>query len=254
MQEFSVIIPTLQRSEDLVPIIRQCAAHPDVLEVIVVNNAQQPLDVEAENVRVLQQEVNIFVNPAWNLGAREARGRFLAIINDDVRFQDEALAHAAEILRRGDYAIVSAARACFSDGRSKDRPIDHRFAGLGNHYFGNFMCMRREDYVPIPEEMLIWGGDDWLYLTQLRPNAVLVNTRFVTTMGTTTQSPEFKAMRKQEQLVADRLLLPLRGTQPWHKRALRIERFDQLRQAPRLSLHRANRRLRRLARRVVRRG
>ena len=87
---FSVVIPTLQRSDDLDAIVKQCAAHPLVFEVLVINNSPRPLVWESAKVRVLQQERNIYVNPAWNLGAREARGEFLAIVNDDVRFDDLA--------------------------------------------------------------------------------------------------------------------------------------------------------------------
>ncbi len=257
VHDVSVIIATLQRSPDLAAIVEQCAAHPDVLEVILVNNAPEGLDFGAPHVRVLQQETNIFVNPAWNLGAREARGALLAIINDDVRFGDDALAHAAEVLRQGHYAIVSADPSCFRRAGRVRRRTGHRFARFGNHYFGNFMCMRAEDYVPIPEEMLIWGGDDWLFLNQRKPNAVLVNTRFVTTMGTTTQAPEFKAMRQREQAVADRILIPLRGTQDWHVRALRLERRALRRQAPsalaRRTARRARQRVRRMLRRMLRR-
>ena len=70
--------------------------HPTVREVIVVNNHPDPLDFGRENVRVLQQERNIYVNPAWNLGAREARGKYLAILNDDVLFEPELLDAAAD--------------------------------------------------------------------------------------------------------------------------------------------------------------
>lgn len=109
---FSVVIPTLQRSEDLWAIVNQCAAHSRVLEVLVVNNAPTPLVWESPKVRVLQQQRNIYVNPAWNLGAREARGDFLAIVNDDVRFDDAAFDLAARGLRW--FGVVGPDRSCFS--------------------------------------------------------------------------------------------------------------------------------------------
>ena len=77
MSEFSVIIPTLQRAKELHELVEMCAAHPRVLEVLVINNAPEPLVWDSPKVRVLQQAENIYVNPAWNLGAREARGEYL---------------------------------------------------------------------------------------------------------------------------------------------------------------------------------
>ena len=60
----SVIIPTLQKAVELDSLVRDCAAHPAVLEVIVVNNAAAPLAWDHAKVRVLAQGENIYVNPA----------------------------------------------------------------------------------------------------------------------------------------------------------------------------------------------
>ena len=66
---FSVIIPTLQRSGKLKPLIELYSHHHLVKEVLVINNA--PAAIEApRGVRVLDMGENIYVNPAWNLVAR----------------------------------------------------------------------------------------------------------------------------------------------------------------------------------------
>ena len=169
-QIFSVIIPTLQRSRELPELVELCAVHPTVREVIVVNNHPDPLDFGRENVRVLQQERNIYVNPAWNLGVREARAEYLAIINDDVLFDPVVLDVAAEFVvkpRRG----ILALEGTFLNREHATRPR-LRVAGsnlIGNS-FGMFMCLRRENYVPIPEDLKVWGGDDWLFFHQPWPN------------------------------------------------------------------------------------
>ena len=195
---FTVIIPTLQRAPELWPLVAQCAAHPLVHEVLVINNSEVPLSWDSPNVRVLQQETNIFVNPAWNLGVREASGQFVAIINDDVLFDDDVFDEAARVLRRGLFAMVVPDRSCFH-GDAWDKPISHRLAtGRLNLVWGTFMAMRREDYRPIPSSLLIWGGDDYLYWSQRKPNAVLIRTPFRTTMGTTSGSAEFQQLRERE--------------------------------------------------------
>lgn len=226
-EKFSVIIPTLQRSPQLWPLVEQCAAHGLVGEVLVINNSSEPLQWESQKVRVLQQARNIYVNPAWNLGVREARHGFLAIINDDVRFGDEALVEAHRVLARGWFGVVSPDRSCFLDVEPQ-RSISHRLAGGNNIYRGTFMALRRTDYVPIPEQMRIWGGDDWLMGVQKRPNAVLVATRFQTLPGTTTLSPEFQAMREQEQAICDLTLSQLKP-QWWSRPVGWIDRLRALR-------------------------
>jgi glycosyltransferase involved in cell wall biosynthesis len=214
---FSVVIPTLQKSSRLDEVVSISASHPLVLEVLVINNAPQPLAWGSPKVRVLQQEQNIFVNPAWNLGAREARGEYLAIVNDDIVFDPEALTHTAQILRRGWFGIVGPDRSTFTEQTSACPK--HRLArGSGTIFgFGTFMCMRRADYVQIPEEMRIWGGDDWLILNQRRPPAALLGVRFRTEMGTSSGSPAIRALRASEQETADRVLAPLHGTRWWHR-------------------------------------
>lgn len=213
---FSVIIPTLQRSKRLDEVVSICVANPLVLEVLVINNAPTPLAWDSPKVRVLQQDKNIFVNPAWNLGAHEARGDYLAIINDDVVFDPAAFILTARILRRGWFGIVGPDRSTFTDSRSS-RPR-HQLARASATFFGfgTFMCLRRSDYVPIPEEMQIWGGDDWLVLNQHRPPAALLGIWFRTEMGTSSGSKAIQALRVSEQAVADRILEPLVGTRWWH--------------------------------------
>lgn len=106
--QFSIIIPTLQRSAELRPLVAQLAEHPRVLEVIVINNASAPLQWASPRVRVLQQGHNIFVNPAWNLGVREARGRLVAIVNDDIEMPNSLLHLASELLSRPWVGLVGA--------------------------------------------------------------------------------------------------------------------------------------------------
>lgn len=197
-ERFSVVIPTLQRAPELHPLVEQCAAHPLVLEVLVINNAPEPLSWVSPKVRVLQQAENIYVNPAWNLGAREARGEYLAILNDDIRFGDEVFDLVARALRRGWWGLVSPSRSCFTPAQAGRPGV--RLADSGSPFRGTFMAMRLSDYVPVPDDLLIWGGDDWLFVHQKRPNAVLVNTPFVTVMGTTSGSAEFAPMRERERV------------------------------------------------------
>ncbi len=201
---FSVVIPTLQRSPDLWPLVQQCSAHPLVLEVLVINNAKAPLTWDSPKVRVLQQAENIYVNPAWNLGALEARGDWLAIINDDVRFGDAAFDVAARLLRTGLVGLVAPDEASYLED-VRGRPT-WRLQFEFNAKLGTFMCLRRADYSPIPDELKIWGGDNWLFWSQLKPNATIKNVQFVTDMGTTTSDPEFSASRSRESARATELL------------------------------------------------
>lgn len=221
---FSVVIPTLQRSGELEAVVSRCCAHRLVDEVILINNAEQPVELSHEKLRVLNQDRNIYVNPAWNLGVAEATSDFVAILNDDVVFEDEAFEESARVLAKGRFAMVGPDSSCFLEHEA-DRAIGHRIASSLRFRYGTFMCMRRRDYVPIPDELLIWGGDDWLFWGQRKPNAVLVHTRFRTSMGTTSGSAEFQQLRAKEQALADKWFLTLHHHRWWHRPVELLERI-----------------------------
>ena len=225
--KFSVIIPTLQRSNLLTEVIAQCARHPDVGEVVVINNASNPLPIHDPKVRVLNQASNIFVNPAWNLGVAEAREPLVAILNDDIQFADEALTYAAALLRAGRFAVVAPDNSCLfaPETVGTGRPIGHRIASNDNLIFGTFMCMRKSDYVPVPPELKIWGGDHLQFWEQSRLNAVLINTPFRTVMNTTSGQPEFDPRRAEERPYIDQILKELYGRHWWHRPAKVVRAF-----------------------------
>ena len=216
-QIFSVIIPTLQRSRELPELVELCAVHPTVLEVIVVNNHPDPLDFGRENVRVLQQERNIYVNPAWNLGVREARAEYLAIINDDVLFDPALLDLAARAVTAPFTGLVGIDPLHMNRAESlppKIRLASHHLICSG---FGMFMCMPKSNYVPIPEEMKIWGGDDVLYMSQRWPNKVIMGPWIRSEVGTTSSDATFSPFLEHDGRICERYLRDEVGWRWWHR-------------------------------------
>lgn len=215
--QISVVIPTLQRTDELPELLRLCNDDPSVIEVLVINNAPTPLVSDLPKVRVLEQGGNIFVNPAWNLGAREASGDYLAIINDDVLFDPAVFDYCRTVLRRGRTGIIGA-ETTYANRTGRDR-LRTRFATFSQiwHNFGMFMCMRREDYVPIPDELKIWGGDEWLFVHQQHPNRVVLGAGFLTETNVTSSSAEFQPMRVAENRRTRELVDPLWGSRWWHR-------------------------------------
>lgn len=195
---FSVIIPTMQRAKELWPLVAQCTIHPLVHEVLVINNALEPLTWDSPKVRVLQQDRNIYVNPAWNLGAKEARGEFLAILNDDILPSGDLLSEVSGALRwRRHVGLIGLHKSCFvvSDAREKWwRPAYERTEG-----FGVAMFLRREDFVPIPQDMLVWYGDDWLMSRQRKRNWMLGSFPVETEMSTTSSEERFNPIKAADE-------------------------------------------------------
>lgn len=120
---FSVVIPTLQKSNKLGRLIESLDAVDLVGEIIVINNAPKPLAVASKKMRVLDQDENIFVNPAWNLGAEQARFPWLAILNDDVVLGRDFFARAAWLFRTRRVGMV---------GLNKDHVTESPGGGFEN--------------------------------------------------------------------------------------------------------------------------
>ncbi|MGJ5608765.1 glycosyltransferase family 2 protein [Micrococcus luteus] len=197
MSEFSVIIPTLQRAAELHELVEMCAAHPRVLEVLVINNAREPLAWGSPKVRVLQQAENIYVNPAWNLGAREARGKYLAILNDDVLFEPELLDAAADWLTDHRVGVIGAHPDAYLPGADASPRLGRRIVRRPNG-FGVVMFLRRDAYIPIPADLLVYGGDEWLVRCAPGTPRGFKGGRLRTPMSATSGGVEFSPLKARE--------------------------------------------------------
>ena len=195
IRRFSVVIPTMQRSKYLAPLVEMYCAHRLVGEVIIINNVVEPLPFEHPKLRVLQQEGNIYVNPAWNAGAEAAREDLLIISNDDIWF-NPSLVDTVEKFLRLPVGIVGPS---FS---SMNRPTDGRVVFLPAyrlpHGFGTLMFLRKDHYVPIPEDVLIVRGDDWLFEQQRHRNFQIFGAQIGTHWSITSARSEFDGIKERD--------------------------------------------------------
>jgi glycosyltransferase involved in cell wall biosynthesis len=195
MTQLTVIIPTLQRSAELPRLVETLCSSGSVGELIVVNNAQRDLRLPGDKVRVLHQSQNIYVNPAWNLGVAAASFDNICLCNDDL-LVDAALFDGVARLLPSFGGILGLHPSCFTrpqSGRIRLSPAYHRTYG-----FGSLMFLKRRDFIPIPKDLRIWWGDDWLFGRQRHRNWFIRGSRVVTSHETTSRSPEFQALAEHE--------------------------------------------------------
>lgn len=204
MSDFSVVIPTLQRAAELNELVDRCALSPFVREVLVINNARPPLSWMHPNVHVLQQDANIYVNPAWNLGVQLAEAKYLALLNDDILFDVDALfSIVRRYLRLPFVGVVGPNASCFNRefaGNVVARPI----RGRRPHGYGVAMFMRRNNYQVVPDSLKIFYGDDW-QLNSRRIHLALWDFPIATDMSVTSGEPIFNPVRDADTEAAKRL-------------------------------------------------
>lgn len=93
----SVIIPTLQKAQDiLIKLINSLDCDKSVSEIIVIDNSLKGLEHNSKKLKVIIPSENLFVNPSWNLGVKEAKNELVALLNDDIIIPDGFCSRIAE--------------------------------------------------------------------------------------------------------------------------------------------------------------
>jgi len=64
----SVVIPTIWKSSVFNDLLLGLCKHSLIEEIIIISNDNPTFKIEDEKIKIIQQEQNIGVNPAWNLG------------------------------------------------------------------------------------------------------------------------------------------------------------------------------------------
>lgn len=189
---FSVIIPTLWMSEKTPELLRRLNGCPDVGEIILIDNrpSARP-SLGLDKLRVLNQNRNIYVNPAWNLGVMEAKNENLCVCNDDVLFNMEIFSFMEKNLR-GIIGQWTDNYYLKKDGEYKVEPISGRPSG-----WGCLMFVKKSDWVDIPDNLLIACGDDFL-IKNIRESYKLTGLRIDTKMSTTSLRPEFNTIQEND--------------------------------------------------------
>ena len=71
MNAISVIVPTIWAFEPFPDYIKAVAELDDIKEVIIIdNNREKRKNITDTKIKIMRQDENIFVNPAWNLGCK----------------------------------------------------------------------------------------------------------------------------------------------------------------------------------------
>jgi hypothetical protein len=125
--------------EDCLNTLRQGPWREVTYEIIVADNGStdgtlELLAARYSDVRVLAIGRNIGFCPAGNLAAREAAGRYLLFLNDDILIQDDAIARLVEWMDAHPEAGVTGSRLLnidgtdqFSSGRTFPSPMNALF-------------------------------------------------------------------------------------------------------------------------------
>jgi len=204
----SVIIPTMFRCANITNnLLESLYDDPAVSEVVIIDNTEDQSNLDKitinEKLQIHSQGKNIYVNPAWNLGVAIAKEDIIAIINDDVTIPNNLFS----VLSQVDFKEIGIVGACHPTIQQVEHPVRFNienaelFAVSERMWgYGIFMAMHKNTYINIPEDMLVWCGDDYLFhqnRSLKRQNYVLI-CPIQTKMSTTSDDPIFDKIKEKD--------------------------------------------------------
>lgn len=170
---FSIVIPTLQKDLKVLNLlIDELVNDSSVGEVIIIDNSLQGFNYNSEKVRVMIPKENLFVNPSWNLGLREAKFDFVGILNDDILIPQNLCSDVFSFLQDDTVGLIGidcdSIVICQSRHVSKlPEPCKNFiYSNQENElyigYWGIAIFGRKSNFQEIPENIKIWCGDNFL--------------------------------------------------------------------------------------------
>ena len=160
---FSVVIPTMWRSDYIHKMLPIYESSHLVNEIIIIDNdfIKCPDLKEFKKIKYYTEYKNIYVNPAWNIGYKLSNHK-LVLINDDIFIPN--INDVLDLINSSDFDFIGL------DWSNKESlqitPID-KFERNG---FGCFIYVK--NYLEIPNEYKIFRGDFFLFKTNINNKTI----------------------------------------------------------------------------------
>jgi hypothetical protein len=201
MEKFSIVIPTLWKSNRIHKLLWDLIKCDYVDEIILIDNASKYFEYyEAlDKVKLVQTSENIYVNPAWNLGIKIAKNDCIALLNDDINF-DPNIFGIIDSETLSNYGIIGMGEGNYKGQIDEKRGpyIDKWNPGINDWGWGCFVMFHKKYWIDIPENIKIWYGDNFIKDRNPAPKGVLRNFKVETEMSTTSDEPIWDERKQQD--------------------------------------------------------
>lgn len=172
-KKLSVVIPTLQKNVDLLVNLLATLEKDDVVdEIILIDNSLKGLEYSSAKLKIITPEENLFVNPSWNLGTKEAKNEIVALLNDDISISADFCSKVVEKLTPqmgcvgAFYKNIKETEDILYDVESTE--LDFKPVNLIPFHWGITIFFYKSSYIEIPNKLKIYRGDDWLFYGNLK--------------------------------------------------------------------------------------
>jgi glycosyltransferase involved in cell wall biosynthesis len=188
---FSVIIPTLWKSDKIKPLIQSLIDCELVNQIIIISNERNELEDRFmffdEKILVYPAKENFYVNYSWNWGVNLSKNKQVAILNDDILIDTNVFSFLNDKLT--DVGVIG---MCFENYALKQSVSMNLTDVVERPYgFGCAMFIHKSNYVDIPFDLKIACGDDYLIKYAKGKAKKLYGCKIESDISTTTRLPEF---------------------------------------------------------------
>lgn len=194
---FSVIIPTLWKSDKIKPLIQSLIDCELVNDVFIISNERNPMEEEYNQVKkvfVYSAKENYYVNYSWNWGVNCAAMKNIAILNDDILIDTNVFSFLLDKL--ADIGIIG---MCFENYALKQSVSMNLTDVIERPYgYGCAMFIHKNNYVDIPFDLKIACGDDYLIKYAKGKAKKLYGCKIESDISTTTRLPEFGLIQAED--------------------------------------------------------
>lgn len=207
---FSIIIPTMQKNVKVLNmLLDELVSDKYVDEIIIIDNSLLGISYKSDKIKVITPTENLYVNPAWNLGVKNAKNEFVGVLNDDLIFPKKFIGNVYEFLKKeidvgfvGLDTIPKTDDVNFSD-YPKDAELVFNLVNVRPTCWGSAFFFKKSNYIIIPKELKVWCGDDFLFYKSLdnaKKNYAISNSNIMHLHSFTSDRKEFNIIKYQDQL------------------------------------------------------
>jgi len=118
------------------------------------------------NIEIIRNDRNVDLNRLWNRLYYNSKASYLCFLNNDVRIPYNFVEDTVNVFEK-EKSVGAVVHA--TNHRNYKRVTELNYAILEERIIQGWdFTMRREVYTPIPEDLKVFGGDDWLFVKMYR--------------------------------------------------------------------------------------
>jgi hypothetical protein len=189
---YSVIIPTLWKSNRTIPLLQDLNNCEYVTDIILVDNtsSNKTQIQDLSKINYINPGKNLYVNPSWNLGVILSKEDNIIICNDDITFNPQLYCEILNQIHLQEIGIVGVASKNY-ELTSPTSILLHPKSNTEQGW-GCLIALHKSNWVPI------WFGDNFILENNIGKQFTLEGIPISTEMSTTSDLKEFDEVKQQD--------------------------------------------------------